>query len=335
MVSLSLERRYLNNHVDTECPYSNITCQYCAITGERQFIDGQHQEQCPKLPLPCPNGCDIGTVPRENMEKHKADCPLEMIQCDYYEVGCKDGVARKDQVRHNKECMENHLSLMKSEYLCTKRALKTAEENIKELEKAMEHRIKEVEIELRQKTQLIESMIFKNVFKWLEETEPSYQIPATLKMSEYSKRDDWYIASIIWKCGYFMIIYPVFSVYSIIQLRVVSAGCGNGNLSVQLYLVKGGRTSESSSFMPQGTRSLKEKIKMIPFDVMILNQISDNEHYSIQSNKVDIDTACFFVCQDCRVLIFDGLVPNEVLCRPTATCRYLHDDNIYFLVKQK
>ena len=72
---------------------------------------------------------------------------------------------------------------------------------------------------------------------------------------------------------------------------------------------------------------------MVPFDVMILNQISNSEHYSIQSNRIDIDTDCFFICKDCRVLIFDGLVPNEVLCRSTATCRYLHDDNVYCLVK--
>ena len=52
------------------------------------------------------------------------------------------------------------------EYLRTKRALKITEDNIEELEKAMEHRIKEVEIELQRKAQLIESMMFKNMFKW-------------------------------------------------------------------------------------------------------------------------------------------------------------------------
>ena len=109
---LSLERRYLNNHVDTECPCGNITCQYCSITaGERKFLNGQHQEQCPKLPLQCPNRCDIGIVLCENMKAHKADRPLEMIQCDYYEVRCKNSMAHKDQVEHNKEWMESHLSL--------------------------------------------------------------------------------------------------------------------------------------------------------------------------------------------------------------------------------
>ena len=177
------------------------------------------------------------------------------------------------------------MSLMKSEYLCTKRALKTAEENIEELEKAMEHRIKKVEIELQQKTQLIESMFKNNVFKWyaILEEKLSHKIPATLKMSEYSKRDNWYSASIVWKYGGFL--NPIFTVYPKIQLRVVTAGCGNGTLSVQLYLVKGG-CSAGLLFTSIHIHILKAEIKMIPFDVIILNQISDSEHYLIQSNKI-------------------------------------------------
>ena len=155
---LSLERQYMSNHVYIDCPRSKIICLYCSITGERQFINGvHHKEQCPKVPLLCPNKCNIGKVLRETMEAHKAECPLEVIQCEYHEVGCKDSIVRKDKMKHDKEKVEYHLSLMKSKYLHTTNKLADAEEKIKELESANSI--------LQQKTQLIEDMMFKHVFQ--------------------------------------------------------------------------------------------------------------------------------------------------------------------------
>ena len=104
-----IERRYLTSHVETECPCRKVNCQYCHDTGEHQFIEGQHKEECPKLPLPCPNKCEVGSVPREDMEAHRKECPLEMIQCKYHNVGCEVRMARKDQENHKKENMEEHL----------------------------------------------------------------------------------------------------------------------------------------------------------------------------------------------------------------------------------
>ena len=57
-----IQRRYLTSHVETECPRRKVNCQYCHDTGEHQFIEGQHKEECPKLHLPCPNKCEVGSV---------------------------------------------------------------------------------------------------------------------------------------------------------------------------------------------------------------------------------------------------------------------------------
>ena len=107
-----IERRYLTSHVETECPHRKVNCQYCHDTGEHQFSEGQHKEECPKLPLPCPNKCEVGSVPREDMEAHRKECPLEMIQCEYHNVGCEVRMARKDQEWHRNEKMEEHLMMM-------------------------------------------------------------------------------------------------------------------------------------------------------------------------------------------------------------------------------
>ena len=111
-----LQRQYLDNHLQTKCPRRIVNCQYCQLVGEHQFIEGQHKEQCPKFPLPCPNNCDSELkVSREDMDTHRKKCPLETVQCQYQCVGCDDVMVRKHQREHNKENMEEHLALAVSE----------------------------------------------------------------------------------------------------------------------------------------------------------------------------------------------------------------------------
>jgi len=49
-----LQRQYLDNHLETKCSHRTVNCQFCQHTGEYQFIEGQHKEQCPRFPLPRP-----------------------------------------------------------------------------------------------------------------------------------------------------------------------------------------------------------------------------------------------------------------------------------------
>ena len=103
-----LQRQYLTSHVETECPRRKVDCQYCHITGEHQFIEGEHKEHCPKLPLSCPNKCKIGNVLREDMEAHRKECPLEMVQCEYHNVKFKETMTRiKCQLIKASECIRN------------------------------------------------------------------------------------------------------------------------------------------------------------------------------------------------------------------------------------
>ncbi|XP_065883094.1 TNF receptor-associated factor 4-like [Dysidea avara] len=90
-----IQRRYLTNHVENKCPRRIVDCQHCCITGEYDVIEGEHKEQCSKLPLPCPNNCEAGSILREDMEAHRKECPLEMVQCEYHNVGCVERMMRK------------------------------------------------------------------------------------------------------------------------------------------------------------------------------------------------------------------------------------------------
>ena len=77
-----IERRNLATHTDTECPRRKVNCEYCYnITLEYQLMELLHINKCPKFPIPCPNKCNVGTIPREDFEKHKGECQLEVIEC--------------------------------------------------------------------------------------------------------------------------------------------------------------------------------------------------------------------------------------------------------------
>ena len=97
-----------------------MDCQYCHITGEHQFIEGEHKEQCPKLPISCLNKCGVGSLPRKEMEAHRKVCP---VQCEYHNVGCEERMMRKDLEFHKKEKMEKHLSLTSSQLTAVMMAL--------------------------------------------------------------------------------------------------------------------------------------------------------------------------------------------------------------------
>ena len=77
-----LQRRHLKNHLDSECPYNKTHCKYCNARVEQRLINSKHKKECPKIPLPCPNKCKIGSIPRENLQKHLSDeCVLQNVKC--------------------------------------------------------------------------------------------------------------------------------------------------------------------------------------------------------------------------------------------------------------
>ncbi|XP_065888321.1 TNF receptor-associated factor 5-like [Dysidea avara] len=120
---MTLQRQYLSTHVKMECQRLKVDCQYCHIRGEHQFIEGEHKEQCPKFPIACPNKCEVGSVPRDDVEEHMKICPLELIQCEYHVVGCEERMARKDQKKHSKEKIEEHLSFTTRQLINTQHNL--------------------------------------------------------------------------------------------------------------------------------------------------------------------------------------------------------------------
>ncbi|XP_047689289.1 TNF receptor-associated factor 4 isoform X1 [Prionailurus viverrinus] len=85
-------RRLLAQHASSECPKRTQPCTYCA----KEFVFDtiqSHQYQCPRLPVPCPNQCGVGTVAREDLPGHlKESCSTALVLCPFKDSGCKHRV---------------------------------------------------------------------------------------------------------------------------------------------------------------------------------------------------------------------------------------------------
>ena len=121
-------------------------CQYCGKTGNKEEILKKHKEHCPQYPLPCPNGCELGVSPSVGIAEHKKLCPLELIQCDYHDIGCKGLIARKELKDHYKQNVPDHLGLVKHSLASVVDKMeKRLEKHIANTEKIIEHKMKTVE----------------------------------------------------------------------------------------------------------------------------------------------------------------------------------------------
>ena len=312
-----LKRRLLSIHTETKCPCRKVNCQYCHDTGEYQFIEGQHKEECPKLPLPCPNKCEVGSVPCENMEAHRKECPLEMIQCEYYSVGCEVRMARKDREKHKKENMEEHLTK-------TTNQLVIALQRISTLEALMY-----LTTDKTVTSATTSSPEFESSLRWsvklagmaMMSTSGDQVCPVILQMSNYNetKRKDviWYSDSFYTNDkGYKMCIkvYPA----------GISVGQGT-HLSSYLILMKGPHDDNLSW-------PLKNK-----FEMKLLNQISDSQHHSRTVNYENITSS-----HEYRGRVTEGdkargwgrhqFLSNKDLYKITSICQYLKNDCLFFQI---
>ena len=300
-----IERRYLTSHVETECPRRK--CQYCHDTVEHQFIEGQHKEECPKLPLPCPNKCEVGSVPREDMETHRKECPFEMIQCEYYSVGCKVRMVRKDQEKHDDEKVKEHLMMTNHELTDTKAQLAIASKQINQLQLAM---VKSMSISLINANRSIILDV-----KATMSLSGNQICPVTIKMSKFNSRKER-------KKGWLSDPFYTHNKGYKMRLNVDAAGYDDGegtHLSVYLYLMKGPH-DDKLTWPLRGS-----------FEIKLLNQISDSEHCPVIL-KYDDEDAVGRVTENENSLGYDQYISNQDLNKDTQTCQYLKDDCLFFQV---
>ena len=90
------------------CPKHPWKCQYCDYASTLD-AEMDHVMNCTHYPMACPNQCDVGTIPRCQIEEHLATCLLEVVPCEFSDAGCSVKTTRLDLKRHMDEFQQQHL----------------------------------------------------------------------------------------------------------------------------------------------------------------------------------------------------------------------------------
>jgi len=269
---MMLQRQHLTSHTETECPCRKFDCKYCQGTGEYQFIEGEHKEQCPKLPLPCPNKCEVGSVPREDMDAHRKECPLEIVQCEYHNVGCEEKITQIRKREHEQQQMEEHLSLTKRRLTDTQQELADTKLQLSKSVELMNALMVTLHQATGQASPTSAASAVSVAQWWVKLTAMATMFksgdqacPVVINISEFSKKKR---ENTAWYSGPF---YTHTKGYKICLLIYPSGQdyAEGTHISVFLCLMKGSHDDEL-------TWPLSGK-----FEVKLLNQISDCEHYSM------------------------------------------------------
>ena len=257
----------------------------------------------------------------EGVADLEPECPCEnlgfpiprALRALLYNLWCKRvKLARKDLESHNKQKMEEHLTMTKNELITTKAQLQntTAQLDIAVNQITSLALLVNAQLTQHYSFQLVSmATLFKST------------CPVTIMMTEYKDKKD---NTIEWFSDPF---YTHNKGYKI--CLCVDAG-GNDtvkgtHLSVFLCLMKGPHDDEL-------TWPLKGE-----FEVKLLNQIGNNEHYSMTLNYDDEDISddCSNRVMECEKAESWGqpkFISNKNLHKVTPKCRYLKDDCLFFQV---
>ncbi|XP_075760630.1 TNF receptor-associated factor 4 [Pelodiscus sinensis] len=126
-------RRLLAQHSLADCPKRTQPCLYCS----KEFVFDtiqNHQFQCPRYPVACPNQCGASSIAREDLPGHlKESCSTAIVLCPFKEAGCKHRCPKLAVSRHLEESTKVHLGLVCSLVSRQRQELQELRQELEEL----------------------------------------------------------------------------------------------------------------------------------------------------------------------------------------------------------
>lgn len=338
-------RGNLPSHYRNDCPLTPqmMTCPHCDLRGEKKVIDGEHKELCPKYPLSCPNNCGIDNIPRNQVSAHVDDeCPLQLVPCDYRNVGCVIKVHRKDVEQHCMEFTTHHLHLVRTTLVTTNDELAVTQQKVAHVNNQLTTTHSNVTNILLQVANMVETMAIagssqkskslghKHWQVWLQcrslqATSRCMETPVVIKVTDYEcKRrckEVWY-GEPFWSHhhGY------------MVRMKVHANGfgeCKGTHLSVGICIMEG-PYDKNLVWPVQGT-----------FTVTLLNQVADDNQHHINQVMFNSSTPHHIAGR----ILTDGermsawgkssFITHGELYKTTPTCCYLRNDTIYIHISFK
>ena len=167
------------------CPKQPWRCQHCGLSGLREVAQ-RHVKECERLPVPCPNGCSMGQVPRCELSKHiEQFCPLQEVVCPYSHVACTVRLPRTEMEMHVQNYMQHHLLLMCSTNLDLSRQMNEKVSQKEAQIRALEAQVARMGDKLGEKVEALEARLVAQG-EWME----SQQTPEEESQSEKENSDE-------------------------------------------------------------------------------------------------------------------------------------------------
>ena len=222
---VKMERRHIAGHIRDSCPLRKVECEFCE--GEVKATEmNLHLEDCDEFPLPCPNRCGregeegLREVKRKDIPVHLDEhCPLQKVQCVYWEHGCREEMERRHTDTHEREFLHVHFKL-------TAKLLTTATNRITILEKQdsekdvqiasltetlftytqlptgrLEWNVKEVKQNIRDKKRTFSDPFYVGLYKCLSSIDWDYDNTGNVGVYIYILRGD-FDAKLHWPIRY-------------------------------------------------------------------------------------------------------------------------------------
>lgn len=159
------------------CPKQPWRCQHCAFSGLREVAQG-HTEVCERLPVQCPNSCNLGHVPRCQLSNHiERDCPLQEVLCPFSHVACTVRLPRSEMEVHVQHNEQRHILLTCSASLDLTRQLNERVSQKEAEIEALKAEVARMGEKLGERVQAVEASLTVQS-EWMESNETLHVNPS-------------------------------------------------------------------------------------------------------------------------------------------------------------
>ena len=126
-------RKFLEDHAKNKCPNRPYKCEYCKeAEGTYKEVSTVHFATCRLFPLPCPNKCPEGPIPRSSYENHiKNSCKYQdSLPCPLAAIGCTAKMRRDKIPIHLEKGVASHMMLLAESIIKGKQELESKLESL-------------------------------------------------------------------------------------------------------------------------------------------------------------------------------------------------------------
>ena len=289
-------RKYLDIHINNECPNRDHKCEYCGEKGTYANITQIHDSVCEKKNISCTNTECTETMERGKMKHHLDDCDYTIIPCKYENIGCDVELKRKDMPAHEENDDKVHLHQALGTVVKLQDNLQSASDTIT----ALQGKVATLQGDMKSTQDILQSVTRTGK-------------PLIFKLTEYQKKKD----------NNEITMSPSFYT-SPAGYHVRLIVCANGE--------RDGEQTHVSVFI-EILKGEHDNILKWPFIgtyvFELLNQLEDKNHLTMTANIVSENQAK--VGEYAQGYL--QFIPHSKLCNdPSNNTQYLKDDTLYFRV---